>query len=275
MNGMIFAAGLGTRLAPLTDTRPKALVEVGGVPLLSRAIDHLADAGVDHIVVNVHHFANQVVGFIDDNKAKWKADVVVSDESDLLLDTGGGLVKALSLFPDDGPVVVGNADVVCNAPLARLIQSHVSNGDDATLMTSGRTSTRHLLFDADGLLCGWEDVKSRKRRDARSAARRSMAATSSSRCSYVRSCLPESLSAHCLSSVRTYPPLPLSASAALLSRRAAIGSMSALSRSFAWRKIFFLLSDAWQCVVGGRGGVGQPSGDASIRSDAAATPYVN
>ena len=169
MNGMIFAAGLGTRLAPLTDTRPKALVEVGGVPLLSRAIDHLADAGVDHIVVNVHHFASQVVGFIDDNKAKWKADVVVSDESDLLLDTGGGLVKALSLFPDDGPVVVGNADVVCNAPLARLIQSHVSNGDDATLMTSGRTSTRHLLFDADGLLCGWEDVKNRKRRDVRSS----------------------------------------------------------------------------------------------------------
>ncbi len=169
MNGMIFAAGLGTRLAPLTSTRPKALVEVCGETLLGRAISHLAEAGVDHIVVNVHHFAHLVVDFINANRAKWPADVFISDESDLLLDTGGGLVKALPLFPDDGPIVVGNVDVVCDAPLGLLVDTHVRSHNDATLMTSSRHSTRHLLFDADGLLCGWEDVKNNRRRDVRSA----------------------------------------------------------------------------------------------------------
>ncbi len=169
MNGMIFAAGLGTRLAPLTLSKPKALVEVGGEPLLSRAINHLAQAGVDHIVVNVHHFANQVIDYVDTHRADWNAEIVISDESDLLLDTGGGLFKALPLFPDDGPIVIGNADVVCDAPLAQLIETHNLRGWDATLMTSPRNSTRHLLFDSGDRLCGWEDVKNGKHREARLA----------------------------------------------------------------------------------------------------------
>lgn len=159
MNGMIFAAGLGTRLAPLTLSKPKALVEVGGEPLLSRAINHLVEAGVNHIVVNVHHFAGQIIDYVDSHRCDWSAEIVISDESDLLLDTGGGLFKALPLFPDDSPIVIGNADVVCDAPLSQLVETHKFRCWDATLMTSPRHSTRHLLFDGGDRLCGWEDVK--------------------------------------------------------------------------------------------------------------------
>ena len=169
MNGMIFAAGLGTRLAPLTDTRPKALVELCGRPLLARALDHMTAAGVDHIVVNVHHFADQIIDFIGSNRGQWQAEIVISDERDQLLDTGGGLIKALPLMADDGPVVIGNAHVATDAPIAELIGTHRHKSWDATLLTSPRTSTRHLLFAADDLLCGWEDVKNNKSRAARNS----------------------------------------------------------------------------------------------------------
>lgn len=169
MNGMIFAAGLGTRLAPLTNTRPKALVELCGRPLVARALDHLTTAGVDHIVVNVHHFAEQIVDYINANRSQWRAEIVISDERELLLDTGGGLIKALPLMADDGPIVIGNADVATDAPIAELIETHRRNGWDATLLTSPRSSTRHLLFAHDDLLCGWEDIKNNKYRKAREA----------------------------------------------------------------------------------------------------------
>lgn len=169
MNGMIFAAGLGTRLAPLTNTKPKALIEVGGEPLLAGALDNLVMYGVNNIVVNVHHFASQVIDFIDENRDQWEADIVISDESDLLLDTGGGLVKALPLFPDDSFIVTCNADVFCDANLAELIEAHKNSHSDATLMTSRRHSTRHLIFDADGTLCGWENTATADRRMSRDA----------------------------------------------------------------------------------------------------------
>lgn len=156
---MIFAAGLGSRLAPLTDSRPKALIEVGGMPLLAGAIDSLVEAGVDSIVVNVHHFASQIVDFVNANKDEWQADIIISDESGLLLDTGGGIAKALSLFPDDGPIVACNADVICDAPVSQLIDAHKKGHAEATLMTSGRPSSRHLLFGEDGMLCGWENTE--------------------------------------------------------------------------------------------------------------------
>lgn len=167
MNGMIFAAGLGSRLAPLTDSRPKALVEVGGQTLLDGAIDYLIEAGVDNIVVNVHHFASQIADFISSNRDNWDATIAISDESDLLLETGGGLVKALPLFPDDGFIVACNVDVVCTADLSQLIEAHKQSHADATLMTSERSSSRHLLFGADGNLCGWENVEKGETRMAR------------------------------------------------------------------------------------------------------------
>lgn len=156
MKGMIFAAGLGTRLAPLTLTKPKALVEVGGQPMLQRAMDHFAAEGCTEMVVNVHHFAQQVIDYIEEHRSRWPQMVVhISDESDALLDTGGGLVRAVSLFETEGPIVVGNADVVCDAPLRLFVEQHKQKGREASLLTKVRPSTRQLLFDGDGRLSGW------------------------------------------------------------------------------------------------------------------------
>lgn len=166
-NGMIFAAGLGTRLAPLTDTRPKALVEVCGRPLLDYALTHFAESGIGDIVVNVHHKADQIKEYIESHRSKWRAQIVISDESDLLLDTGGGLAKALPLFANDGPVTVGNADVLSDADLADLATAHKQSGADATLLMGSRRSTRNLLFGNDGRLCGWRDTANDKERMAR------------------------------------------------------------------------------------------------------------
>ncbi len=156
MNAMIFAAGLGTRLAPLTNTRPKALVEIDGKPLLRYAIENFVAGGATRIVINVHHFAEQIKEYIADNKYIWpRVEFVISDESDLLLDTGGGLAAALQYFVDDEPIVIGNADVLSNAPIADFYAAHKKSGRDATLVTRKRNSTRQLLFDERNRLCGW------------------------------------------------------------------------------------------------------------------------
>lgn len=157
MQTMIFAAGLGTRLQPLTNDKPKALVELDGKPLLQHVIDHFYAEGARRIVVNVHHFASQVIEYINTNaKTLWpKASFAISDESDKLLDTGGGLVKALPLFDPNEPIVVGNADVICNAPLADLLDMHKRIHNDATLLTRIRKTNRQLLFDDMHYLCGW------------------------------------------------------------------------------------------------------------------------
>ena len=154
MNGMIFAAGLGSRLSPLTDTMPKALVAVDGKPLLWHAINHLYSYGVRHLVVNVHHFAAQVINFL--NTQQWpNLNILISDESDLLLDTGGGLLKAFPLFKSNEPILVANADVFSNAPLDLMIDQHQKNQPAVTLMTMVRPSTRQLQFNSHGLLSGW------------------------------------------------------------------------------------------------------------------------
>lgn len=157
MQAMIFAAGLGTRLKPLTDNKPKALVELGEKPLIEHVIDHFYSEGARRIVVNVHHFANQVVDYINANgEKKWpKVSFAISDESNKLLDTGGGLVKALPLFDPNEPIVVGNADVICNAPLAELLTLHKRIHNDATLLTRVRNTNRQLLFDDMHYLSGW------------------------------------------------------------------------------------------------------------------------
>lgn len=158
MNGMIFAAGLGTRLAPFTDNMPKALVEVGGRPLLEHAIEQFVSGGVTTLVINVHHFAEQIKQYISQNRQRWpQTEILISDETDFLLDTGGGLVKALNLFPDDRPIVVGNADVYCNLAISWFYEQHVRSGNSATLLTQERNSTRQLLFDENGRLSGWRN----------------------------------------------------------------------------------------------------------------------
>ena len=105
MNALIFAAGLGTRLRPLTDSCPKALVEVGGEPMLGRVINRMKEAGADHIVVNVHHFPDMIIEYLR-SEGNFGVDIRISDERDRLLDTGGGLLKAMALFDNDDPILL-------------------------------------------------------------------------------------------------------------------------------------------------------------------------
>jgi NDP-sugar pyrophosphorylase family protein len=163
MNAMIFAAGLGTRLRPLTDDRPKALVEVNGKTLLEHNITKLKDAGFDHLVVNVHHFGEQIISFLDAHD-NFGIDIKVSDERQMLLDTGGGLKRAFPLFTEPGPILVHNVDIISDIDLNELYRQHVSNVGNtrelgATLAIHERTTSRYLMFDDQKHLCGWTNVK--------------------------------------------------------------------------------------------------------------------
>lgn len=151
---MIFAAGLGTRLKPWTDAHPKALVPVNGEPVIHHVIMRLADAGVTRIIVNVHHYADQVVRYLYQNKM-FGLNIVFSDERSLLLDTGGGIRQAARrhLIRDfDEPLLIHNADIYTDFDLRQLIDAHTG---DVTLLTSQRSSSRQLYFDTDNRLCGW------------------------------------------------------------------------------------------------------------------------
>lgn len=158
MKAMIFAAGLGSRLAPLTDACPKALLPVGGVPMLERAITLLRDtAGVDRVVVNIHSHAGMIRRWVEDNAARLDVGIALSDESDRLLDTGGGLLKAAPLLEDGSrsPILLYNADIVTDIDLSAMLDAHVRSNADVTLLTADRPTSRKLLFDADGRMCGW------------------------------------------------------------------------------------------------------------------------
>lgn len=160
---MIFAAGLGTRLKPLTDTMPKALVRVGGQPLLWHVVMKLKAAGFERIVVNVHHFAQMIVDYLKDND-NFGLDIRISDESDGLLETGGGIKKALPLFDSESPVLIHNVDILSNVNLVRLYNLATSTAAadaaiDALLLVSRRKTKRYLLFDDELILRGWTNVE--------------------------------------------------------------------------------------------------------------------
>lgn len=150
---MIFAAGLGTRLKPLTDNMPKALVEVGGAPLLKHVAMKLKNAGFSRIVVNVHHFADQIEAYLASNH-NFGVDIIISDERNRLLDTGGGLRRAIRLFDTVSPVLIHNVDILSNIDLHDF---YVGADADATLLVSPRETRRYLLFSPDGScrLVGW------------------------------------------------------------------------------------------------------------------------
>jgi NDP-sugar pyrophosphorylase family protein len=155
MKAMVFAAGLGTRLRPLTDTRPKALVEVGGCTLLELAIKRLQTFGINEVIVNVHHFADMMIDYLRAKK-NFGIRIEVSREA-LLLDTGGGLKEASWFFreaADDAPFIVHNVDVVSNIDLRKLLDSHSATGVLATLAIQQRPTSRYLLFNDDLQLCG-------------------------------------------------------------------------------------------------------------------------
>ena len=176
---MIFAAGLGTRLKPLTDTMPKALVRVGGEPLIKRVIMNLDAAGVDRIVVNVHHFAGQIIDYLKDND-NFGLDIRISDETAGLLETGGGIKKAAPLFDHTDPILIHNVDILSNVDLREFYQvasrsekGKVENEDgrgkneesnccdavDAVLLVSWRKTKRYLLFNDDMKLVGWTNIE--------------------------------------------------------------------------------------------------------------------
>ena len=152
MKAMIFAAGLGTRLKPLTDHMPKALVPVAGKPMLEHVIRKLIAAGCDEIVINVHHFADQIIDFVKANN-NFGITIHISDETDMLLDTGGGIKKASSFFNE--PFLIHNVDILSNVDLKSLYEYHLTSGNDATLLVSPRKTVRYLLFDEENHLCGW------------------------------------------------------------------------------------------------------------------------
>ena len=190
---MIFAAGLGTRLKPLTDTMPKALVRVGGEPLIKRVIMNLAAAGVDRIVVNVHHFAGQIIDYLKDND-NFGLDIRISDETAGLLETGGGIKKAAPLFDPTDPILIHNVDILSNVDLREFYQiasqsekgkvkseesecgsekgkveneegrgkneeSNCCDAVDAVLLVSWRKTKRYLLFNDDMKLVGWTNIE--------------------------------------------------------------------------------------------------------------------
>jgi NDP-sugar pyrophosphorylase family protein len=162
---MIFAAGLGTRLKPLTDHIPKALVEVGGQPLVWHVLMKLKDAGYGRIVINVHHFAEQIIDYLSQND-NFGLDIRISDETSCLLETGGGIKRARPLFDPAEPILIHNVDIISNIDLAAL------KVDVPTLLVSERTTKRYLQFDDVMRLTGWKNVETGevKGREGRSLA---------------------------------------------------------------------------------------------------------
>lgn len=155
MNGLIFSAGLGTRLKPLTDTMPKALVPLAGKPLLQWQVEKLRDAGITDIVVNVHHFPDMIIDAVRANDG-WGTHITISDERDCLLDTGGGLRKAGSLM-GNGPVLACNVDILSNIDIKALV-AHYEETGVSQLVVSERQTQRYLCFNGEDLLCGWINI---------------------------------------------------------------------------------------------------------------------
>ncbi len=157
MRAMIFAAGLGTRLKPLTDTMPKAMIPICGKPLLEHVVLKLKNAGFDHLVVNVHHFSDQIIRFLAENN-NFGVKIDISDESDELLETGGGILKAKNFFDGNEPILIHNVDILSNLDVANFYAQAKQNESLATLLVSERESSRYLLF-IENLLQGWVNVK--------------------------------------------------------------------------------------------------------------------
>ncbi len=154
MKAMILAAGLGTRLRPLTDDRPKALVAFKGMAMVERIIRNLASAGIHQVIVNVHHFAGQVIDFLDQLDVPGTR-ITVSDEREMLQDTGGALLHARDFLAGEDDFLVHNVDVLTDLDIPALIRAHKGREALATLAVKKRSTSRSLLFDEQGFLCGW------------------------------------------------------------------------------------------------------------------------
>lgn len=156
MKAMIFAAGTGSRLKPLTDTMPKALIPVGGKPMLEHIILKLKNAGFDHLVINIHHLGEQILDFLAANN-NFGLQIDISDERNYLLDTGGGVKKAIPFLAGNEPFLIHNADILSNVDLKKLYDTHKESNPLATLLVSERKTSRYLLFNKQHKLCGWRN----------------------------------------------------------------------------------------------------------------------
>lgn len=168
MKAFILAAGLGTRLQPLTNSKPKALVEIKGKTLLELSIRKLQAAGINSFVVNVHHFADLVEQHLAENN-NFGADIVISDERAQLLDTGGGLKQALQLVGTSTDILIHNVDVITDIDIAALHREHSQGNNLATLAVRKRETSRYLEFDTKGYLCNWLNTKTGQKKIARPA----------------------------------------------------------------------------------------------------------
>ena len=153
---MIFAAGVGSRLRPLTDHTPKALIPVGGKPMLEHVILKLKAAGFDRLVINIHHLGGQIADFLRAND-NFGLQIHLSDESDYLLDTGGGIKKATTWLRGEEPFLVHNVDILSDVDLRALYEVHRRSDPLATLLVSRRDTSRYLLFNKEDKLCGWRN----------------------------------------------------------------------------------------------------------------------
>lgn len=156
-NAMIFAAGLGTRLKPYTDHCPKAMVKVAGLPMIAHQLLKLKQAGFQRVVINVHHYAEQIIDYVNANGG-FGLNIAFSDERGQLLDTGGGIRKAISLFDTDSPVLIHNVDIFSNADLKALYDNHIDDRADASLLVSKRATSRYFVFDDKDHLVGWKNI---------------------------------------------------------------------------------------------------------------------
>ncbi len=154
MRAMILAAGMGTRLKPLTESIPKALVKIKEHTLLELQIKKLKSEGFDEIIINVHHLADHISKYLEENNF-FGCSISISDESDKLLDTGGGLKKASDFFSDSKPFLVYNVDILSNINLKKLLDFHILSNGIATVAVQERESSRKFLLDENGILCGW------------------------------------------------------------------------------------------------------------------------
>jgi len=160
---MIFAAGLGTRFKPWTDKHPKALALVNGKSLLQRNIEYLQRYGIKNVIVNVHHFADQIIDVVKRNDG-WGSNIVISDETTEVLETGGGLLKAKDLFKHGERVITCNVDILTDLDLNKLIAFHEKYKPLISFAVTNRKTSRYFLFDEKGRLCGWRNTKTGEER---------------------------------------------------------------------------------------------------------------
>ncbi len=167
MKAMILAAGLGTRLRPFTNENPKALAIINGKSLLQRNIEYLASFGIKDVIVNVHHFSDKIIALINSNNG-FGSNITISDETDEILETGGGLKKA-GWFFDDEPFVLLNVDILTDMDIKKMIDAHLTLKPLATLAIADRKTTRYFLFDELNILCGWKNTNTNDQKVNREA----------------------------------------------------------------------------------------------------------